>query len=120
MNVTGNQIRAGRTLAGLGMRDIAKVAGISVTAVVNLETGKTDRPRISTLEKLQTELESHGIEFAPCGWVRHRGDHWPAGISDTSFIALPMTERIALVTLLRRMLAMLGYPAPRPPGHSLL
>ena len=74
MNMTGNQLRAGRTLAGLGLRDIAKVAGVSVTTVVNLETGNTGRPRISTLEKLQTELESHDIEFAPCGWVRHRGD----------------------------------------------
>lgn len=120
MNMTANQIRAGRVLAGLGLRDIAKAANVSVTAVANLETGSTRRPRISTLQTLQTILESHDIEFASCGWVRHRGDHWPAETSDSSFIPLPMTERESLVTLLRRIPAILGYPFPRPPGHPLL
>ena len=81
--------RAG-ALAGLGLRDIAKAANLSVTAIANLETGSTRRPRISTVQALQTILESHDIEFAPCGWVRHRGDHWPKGTTDSSFIPLPM------------------------------
>ena len=120
MNMTANQLRAGRVLAGLSLRDIAKAAGLSVTAIAKLETGTTRRPRISTLQALQTILESHDIEFAPCGWVRHRGDHWPAETTDSSFIPLPMTERVSIVTLLRRVLAILGYPVPRPPGHPLL
>ncbi len=58
------QIRAGRSLVGLKQVDVAKSAGISLTAYNNIETGKSD-PRASTLEAIQSALETAGVEFIP-------------------------------------------------------
>lgn len=72
--LTAHQLRAGRVLAGLGIRDMAIAAGISATAVSLIERGHTKAPQQTTQEALKTALEKRGIEFAPGGWVRHVGD----------------------------------------------
>lgn len=72
--LTRTQIRAGRTIAGLGVRDLAIAAGLSPTAVSQIETGRTEQPHESTLRSLRTALEEHGVQFNPGGWLRRRDD----------------------------------------------
>ena len=64
MMIIPAQIKAGRSLVGLKQGDVAKTAGISLTAYNNIENGKSD-PRSSTLDAIHKALESAGIEFIP-------------------------------------------------------
>jgi DNA-binding XRE family transcriptional regulator len=59
--ITIDQIRAGRAMARLTQAQLAARAGISTTAMNNIEHG-TDA-RGSTLRAIQTALEVAGIEF---------------------------------------------------------
>ena len=72
--ITRNQLKAGRLLAGLGIRDLAELASISSTAINLIETGRTESPRVQTLIALKTALQQVGIEFLGGGWVRHCQD----------------------------------------------
>ncbi len=72
--LTRAQVRAGRVLAGLGVRALAKDADLSPTAISQLETGRTEHAHESTLKKLRDTLENHGIEFRSGGWLRRRDD----------------------------------------------
>jgi transcriptional regulator with XRE-family HTH domain len=72
--ITRRQLRAARALAGLSVRALAADAGVSHSAVHDIETGKTTRARGATLEALQRSLGGHGIEFGRDGWLRHRED----------------------------------------------
>jgi predicted transcriptional regulator len=56
------QIRAARALLGLSQVELAKMAGISPTALVNIETGASD-PKTSTLTAIIGALESAGAAF---------------------------------------------------------
>ncbi|SDR64104.1 Helix-turn-helix [Rhizobiales bacterium GAS113] len=49
-------------MLGLKQADLAKQAGISKTALVNIESGSSD-PRASTLKSIQHALEAAGVEF---------------------------------------------------------
>jgi predicted transcriptional regulator len=60
--VTAAQIRAARGLLGLSQVWLAKLAGISPTALVNIETGTSD-PKASTLAAIIAALEKEGAEF---------------------------------------------------------
>jgi DNA-binding XRE family transcriptional regulator len=60
--VTAAQIRAARGLLGLSQVWLAKLAGISPTALVNIETGAGD-PKASTLAAIIAALEKEGAEF---------------------------------------------------------
>ncbi|WGJ15017.1 helix-turn-helix transcriptional regulator [Methylocapsa sp. D3K7] len=59
--ITIDQIRAGRAMARLTQAQLAAEAGISTTAMNNIEHG-TDA-KGSTLRAIQTALEKAGIEF---------------------------------------------------------
>ena len=62
---TGNQLRAARALLGIDQAELAKRAGVDINTVRNLE-GKGAEPlggRVDTLRKVQSTLESAGIEF---------------------------------------------------------
>lgn len=59
--ITIDQIRAGRAMARLTQAQLAAEAGISTTAMNNIEHG-TDA-KGSTLRAIQTALERAGIEF---------------------------------------------------------
>lgn len=52
-----------RTALGLGVRELAKLAGISPDTVARLERGETLRQ--STVDQIQAALESAGVEFIP-------------------------------------------------------
>ena len=71
---TSAQLRAGRALAGLNVRDLAAAAGVSPSSVTLLESGKTASPRPQTLDAIQSALEVHGVDFTADGWVRRRDD----------------------------------------------
>ena len=72
--ITVNQVRAGRAIARLSVRDLASAAGLSPAALSHLETGHTRTPHKATLSALRAALTAHGIDFAPDGWTRHIGD----------------------------------------------
>ncbi|PZU85058.1 MAG: transcriptional regulator [Shinella sp.] len=52
-----------RTAVGWGVRDLAKVAGVSVDTVSRFERGEDLLPR--TLAALQSALEAAGVIFVP-------------------------------------------------------
>ncbi len=60
--ITPNQIRAARALLNLGQGDIHEGTGITVSALSNIEKGKTT-PTSTTLDTLQKYFEGNGIEF---------------------------------------------------------
>lgn len=60
--ITPAQIRAARALIEWKQTDLAKAAGVSEMSVKNIERGTTD-PRVSTLQAIQSALETAGIEF---------------------------------------------------------
>ena len=55
------QVRMARAALGLGIRDLAAVAKVSVDTVARFERGEELKER--TLEALQRALESAGVEF---------------------------------------------------------
>lgn len=72
--ITINQLRAGRALARLGVRELARAAGLSATALSQLETGRTRNPHKTTLFALRVALAACGVDFASGGWIRHSAD----------------------------------------------
>jgi transcriptional regulator with XRE-family HTH domain len=67
---TGKQIRAARVLAGWDIKDLAPRAGLSVTAIQNIETGVV--PKTSTIERIVRAFSGAGIEFTDNEGVRRR------------------------------------------------
>lgn len=51
-------------MLGLTQADLAAAAGLSATALNNIERGSAD-PRASTLKAIQAALEAAGVEFIP-------------------------------------------------------
>lgn len=50
-----------RAALGLGVRDLAKIASVSVDTISRLERGEELMPR--TVTAIRTALESAGVEF---------------------------------------------------------
>ncbi len=73
-SITRKQLLAGRIVAGLSVRELARFAGYSSTTIHQLETGKTKAPRARTVEAVKTVLEARGVEFSHGGWVRTIND----------------------------------------------
>lgn len=71
--ITPALVRAGRGLIDWQQKDLAKHAGLSVTAVKNFEGGqKRTHPR--TMRAIQSAFESRGVEFPASGGVRQIED----------------------------------------------
>lgn len=66
------QIRAARALIGWTQIELASASGVSEISIKNIERGVTD-PRRSTLEAIQTALESAGVLFLDPGQTRDGG-----------------------------------------------
>jgi predicted transcriptional regulator len=60
--ISPSQIRGARAMLGLKQTELAKLAGISKTALINIESGASD-PRASTLTAILRALEAAGVEF---------------------------------------------------------
>ncbi|HEX3365201.1 helix-turn-helix transcriptional regulator [Phenylobacterium sp.] len=56
------QLKLARTALGLGVRDLAKAAGVSPATVMRFESRKGG-VQSGTLDRLQTTLEDGGIIF---------------------------------------------------------
>ena len=72
--LTANQLRAGRAIAQLRIRELAEASGVSATAISHLETGYTQTPHRATVVALRAALTAHGVAFALGGWTRHIAD----------------------------------------------
>jgi transcriptional regulator with XRE-family HTH domain len=57
------QSKMARAATGLGVRDLAKLAGVSPDTVARLERGEVLRQ--STVDLIRAALESAGVEFIP-------------------------------------------------------
>jgi predicted transcriptional regulator len=67
--ITGNQLRAARALADVEQKWLAEASGVSINTIRNMEARGAD-PITSgavTVWKVQTALESAGIEFTNGG-----------------------------------------------------
>ena len=95
--ITRNQLKAGRLLANLGIRELGKLAQISPTAINQIETGKTVKPRVQTLTALKEVLQAKGIEFGSGGWVRHCDDQNNRDDGEPGFEAATPDKRIPLI-----------------------
>ncbi|MDR6954909.1 putative transcriptional regulator [Ancylobacter sp. 3268] len=60
--ITPQQIRGARAMLGMTQAALAAAAGISTTALNNIERGAAD-PKASTLTAIQRALESAGVIF---------------------------------------------------------
>jgi hypothetical protein len=65
MEITGNHIKAARALADLDQEALAKLSGVSVNTIRNMEAcGRQPVGGFeSTRRKVQSALEATGIEF---------------------------------------------------------
>lgn len=61
--ITVEQIKAARVMLNLKQKDLAKLAGVSVATLNNIERGAQTDPKLSTLKAIKDALEKEGIEF---------------------------------------------------------
>ncbi len=61
-HIEPEQVRAARALLGWGRMQCRKIAGISAETIKNIEKGLYV-PNTSTIEKLVTAFEGHGVSF---------------------------------------------------------
>jgi hypothetical protein len=69
MLITGNQLKAGRALAGMDQLSVAQAAKVSVNTIRNMES-RGASPITSgavTVRNVQIALESFGVEFTNGG-----------------------------------------------------
>lgn len=59
-----SQIRGARAMIGMTQAALAEAAGISTTALNNIERGAAD-PKASTLTAIQKAIEAAGVIFVP-------------------------------------------------------
>ena len=60
--ITPVQIKMARAALGLGVRDLAKLAGCAPSTILRFETGKGGM-QTGTLSKIRETLENSGIVF---------------------------------------------------------
>jgi DNA-binding XRE family transcriptional regulator len=60
--LTPNQIRGARAILGLNQAALAKLAGLSATALNSIESGQSD-PKVSTMDAIRRALEATGARF---------------------------------------------------------
>jgi len=70
MEITAQQLRSARAFLDVSRNDVSDDTGIGVQTIADLENGKTDSPRISTLDTLRLFYESRGVEFVDDGGIR--------------------------------------------------
>lgn len=65
--MTGVQSRMARAALGLGVRDLAKLAGVSPDTIARLERGEDLRP--TTIATIRSALETAGVVFIPANGI---------------------------------------------------
>jgi transcriptional regulator with XRE-family HTH domain len=91
--ITARQCRAARGLLGISQRELAEAASVSLSAILDFETG-TRNPRPATLAALRRAFEDAGVVFIPINGggqgVRLR-DPDPETVIDADFKVEPDT-----------------------------
>lgn len=59
--MTSEQCRMARAGLGIGVRELAKMAGVSTNTIARLERGERLQPR--TVQAIRGALEAAGVEF---------------------------------------------------------
>lgn len=72
MEITAQQLRSARAFLDVSRNDVAAATVVGVQTLADLENGKTDSPRISTLDTLRLYYEANGVEFSDDGGIRPR------------------------------------------------
>lgn len=98
MLITVEQIRAARALKGWSQKELGERAGLSQTAITNIEVGKF-RPTSHSASAIREAFESDGLEFIQ-GGVRERpsavmivqGSDYAQQIMDYAFATLLQLE----------------------------
>lgn len=72
MEITAQQLRSARAFLDISRNDVSAATGVGVQTLADLENGKTDSPRISTLDTLRLYYEANGVEFSDDGGIRPR------------------------------------------------
>lgn len=72
MEINAQQLRSARAYLDVSRNEVAAATGVGVQTLADLENGKTDSPRISTLETLRLYYETKGVEFTEDGGIRPR------------------------------------------------
>lgn len=72
MEITAQQLRSARAFLDVSRNDVSAATGVGVQTLADLENGKTDSPRISTLDTLRLYYEAKGVEFVEDGGIRPR------------------------------------------------
>ncbi len=57
------QLKMARAALGLGVRDVAALAGVSPDTIARLERGEELKP--ATVSAIRAALEAAGVEFVP-------------------------------------------------------
>lgn len=68
-NLTPEQCRAGRAIAGMSQQDLADAAEVAKATIANFETGNR-KPYKRTITALQAAIEARGVIFTDDGGVR--------------------------------------------------
>lgn len=66
-NLIAQQSKMARVATGLGVRDLAKAAGVSPDTIARFERG--EELRSSTVEAIRKALEAQGVQFLEGGQV---------------------------------------------------
>lgn len=62
--ITPLQVKLARTAVGLGVRELAALAGVAPSTIQRFESGRGDM-QSRTLDKVQQSLEASGVIFIP-------------------------------------------------------
>lgn len=75
MPVTGNQIRAARSLAGMNQEDLATAANVGINTIRNFEGAGAEvvRGRLDTMEAIRAAFQAVGVELLEDGQVSTGG-----------------------------------------------
>ena len=65
MPISGYQLRAARSLAGLGQRELADASEVNVNTIRNMEARGDERVRVrrETMERIVAVLDEFGVQF---------------------------------------------------------
>jgi transcriptional regulator with XRE-family HTH domain len=92
--ITVEQIKAARALKGWSQKELGELAGLSQTAITNIEVGKF-RPTPHTTEAIRKAFELHGLEFIqggvrlrPSAVITIQGPDYEQQIMDMAFSEL--------------------------------
>lgn len=70
MEITAQQLRSARAFLDISRNDVSAITGVGVQTLADLENGKTDSPRISTLDTIRLFYEARGVDFTEEGGIR--------------------------------------------------